>query len=136
MCLAADSPFLKTHGSFIQQLRSSIHALPLLNDAVFYRGVDLSPREIEHMELLQNFYIPSFTSTSLDREKAYSKPCLLVIKTPYLCRAACSVTPELSQHYNEEKEVLLSCYYKYRLERVEKVNSTQVITLFLDEINS
>lgn len=66
--------------------------------AVFYRGVDLSPREIEHMELLQNFYIPSFTSTSLDREKAYSKPCLLVIKTPYLCRAACSVTPELSQY--------------------------------------
>jgi hypothetical protein len=64
---------------------------------------------------------------------AYNKSCLIVIKTPYSCRNACSITPSLSKFYSSEKEVLLSCYSAFRLEKIEKVNNQKIISLFLDE---
>jgi hypothetical protein len=136
LSLAADSPVIANHASYIKDLRSSILSQPLLENEILYRGVDLSQREIAEMESLHNFFIPSFTSTSLDRDKAYSKPALLVIKVPFCCKHACSITPELSRFYSTEKEVLLPCYSAFTCERVEKVNSTTVITLWLDDFAS
>jgi hypothetical protein len=96
-------------------------------------GVDLSAREVQEMETQRNFFIPSFTSTSLDSQKAYSKSALLVLKLPFGCKYACSITEELSKFYNEEREVLLACYSAYTLERVEVVGGTKILTLYLDE---
>jgi hypothetical protein len=136
LSLAADSPVLATHAPYIQDLRSSILSQPLLDSDILYRGVDLSHREMAEMETLKNFFIPSFTSTSIDRDKAYSKPTLLVIKTSLCSKYACSITPQLSKFYNTEREVLLACYSAFTLERVEKVNNTSVLTLWLDEFYS
>lgn len=133
LALAADSNSLYDYKDYIPQLKSAILSKPLLDDGIVYRGVDLSPQEIEHMEKLNNFFIPSFTSTSIDSTKAYDKPALMVIKIPYGCLYACSITSNLSKYYNEEREVLLSCYSAFRLERIEHVNNKKIITLYLDE---
>jgi len=134
LALAADSPVLAEHGPFIQQLRASILSKPLVEDVLLYRGVDLSQREITEMEALKDFFIPSFASTSIDRDKAYSKNSLLIIKAPYSCKHACSITEDLSAHYSTEREVLLACYNAYRMEKIEKVNNRNFITLYLDDV--
>lgn len=136
LSLAADSPAIKLHADYIRDLRSAILSQPLLDDTILYRGVDLSKTEIDEMEALRHFFIPSFSSTSIDREKAYSKSTLMIIKTPFCCKYACSITPELSRFYSTEKEVLLSCYSAYSLEKVEKVNGKTYMTLWLDEFSS
>lgn len=136
LSLASDSHVLRKHGEYIQDLRSSILSLPLLDDGPFYRGVDMSKREVDRMEELKHFFIPSFTSTSIDRTRAYSKTAMLVIKTSFSSKYACSITPDLSKFYHDEKEVLIACYSAFFLERVEKVNNTNVITLWLDEFSS
>jgi len=133
LALASDSPVIKEQSQFIQQLRASIIDQPLFDDGFLYRGCDFSEQEVIQMEKLKSFFIPSFTSTSVDKDKAYQKNSLLVIKTPYCCKYSCSITPKLSKYYNQEKEVLISCYSAYRLEKIEKVSNTKVITLFLDE---
>jgi hypothetical protein len=136
LSLAADSPVISTHAPYIRDLRSSILSQPLLDSDILYRGVDLSKREMDEMEGLKTFFIPSFTSTSIDKDKAYSKPALLVIKTPLCCKYACSITPQLSKFYNTEREVLIACYSAFTLERVEKVNNTSILTLWLDDFYS
>jgi len=136
LSLASDSPALSVHGPFIKELRASVLAKPLLDDCTLFRGVDLSKMEIDQMEKLQRFFIPSFTSTSVDSTMAYTKSSMIVIKTAYMSRFACSITPELSNYHNTEKEVLIACYSAFSLERVENVNGISVVTLFLDEIAS
>lgn len=136
LALASDSEGLKQHGQYIQQLRASILMKPFLETGPLFRGVQLSKQEVDQMELLKHFYIPSFTSTSVESGKAYEKSAMLVINTSYCCKYACSVTQELSRYYNQEREVLLPCYTAFRLQRVEMVNKKQVISLHLDEYSS
>jgi len=136
IALASDSPKLEEHGGFIKQLRASVLAKPLLDDTVLFRGVELSGIEIEQMEKLKRFFIPSFTSTSVDPKKAYEKNSVLNVRTEYLSRFACSITPELSMYHSTEQEVLIACYSAFVLDRVEKVNGKNVLTLFLDEFGS
>jgi len=135
MSLAADSPTLQEHGPYIKQLRASIGKCSggILPYDTLYRGVDLSPMELERMEALGSFYIPSFTSTSVDRGKAYDKSALFVIRATHTTNQACLITPELSRYFNDEKEVLLACYSAYQLMRVESVGKTKVLSLFLDD---
>lgn len=84
LALAADSPSLKSHGTYIKELRSSILSMPYDDNVGYlYRGVDLSLAELNRMETLRTFYIPSFTSTSLDSDKAYNKNTTMVVKMPY-----------------------------------------------------
>eukprot|EP01126_Amoeba_proteus_P059937 TRINITY_DN7880_c0_g1_i1.p1 TRINITY_DN7880_c0_g1~~TRINITY_DN7880_c0_g1_i1.p1 ORF type:complete len:252 (-),score=39.12 TRINITY_DN7880_c0_g1_i1:128-883(-) len=127
--------FFRNHGEYVKQLRASILELPCLEDSstLLYRGVDLSSSEIHEMEKLSTFFIPSFTSASVDRDKAYSKSTLLVIKTPFCCKYACSVTEKLSKYFSSEREVLVACYAAFNLERRERVNNTDIITLYLDD---
>lgn len=136
LALAADSKRLEQLGPSIRDLRCSVMEQPLLDDCLLYRGVDLSKREMNEMEKLATFFIPSFTSTSVDPSKAYSKSAQLVMKLPYSSKYACSITPALSRFYHQEKEVLIACYSAFRLERVEKVNGKNVIILALDEFLS
>jgi len=136
LSLASDSSSISEHADFIKELRASVLSKPLLDDGLFYRGVDLSKMEINEMEKLQQFFIPSFTSTSIDPSKAYSKNSMLHIKTSYMSSYACSITPELSNYHSGEQEVLIACYSAFRLQRVEHVNGKNVITLFLDDIAS
>eukprot|EP01006_Ploeotia_vitrea_P019644 TRINITY_DN5185_c0_g1_i1.p1 TRINITY_DN5185_c0_g1~~TRINITY_DN5185_c0_g1_i1.p1 ORF type:complete len:235 (-),score=11.99 TRINITY_DN5185_c0_g1_i1:93-797(-) len=133
LCLACDSPQLSEHGLFVRQLNHAIVNSPLdiCADAV-YRGVLLSPTEIAKMEEHKHFFIPSFTSTSVDRSKCYSKEHLLVIKPGWTQRAA-SITAEMSPYYDSEREVLLGSYTSFWLERIEKVNDQQVLTLAVDD---
>ena len=133
LALAADTRGLEEHADFIPQLRSSIFAKPLLDDGVVYRGVELSPQELSKMESLGCFFIPSFTSTSIESKRAYSRNSMMVIKLPYACQYACSITEELSRHYATEREVLIACYSAFRLERVERDNNTNIVSLYLDE---
>ena len=133
LALASDSNCLIDYSQYVPQLRSAILSKPLLDDGIVYRGVELSNEEIEQMERLGTFFIPSFTSTSVDSTKAYKKPSMMVIKIPYGCLYACSITHELSDFYQEEREVLLSCYSAFRLERIENQNNTKIISLYLDE---
>jgi hypothetical protein len=134
LALASDSPILSQYGEYVKELRSSILSQPFDdNSGCLFRGVDLSPKEVAHMESLQSFFIPSFTSTSVDPDKAYAKNSTLVVKVPYGCKYGCSITSELSRYYSEEREVLLACYSAYTLERVEQVNGKRLMTLYLDE---
>lgn len=136
MSLASDSNALQEHGEYINQLRASILSQPLFEDCAFYRGCEMSKQEIDEMEKLQRFFIPSFTSTSIDRTKAYSKNSLFVIHAPYLTKFACSITEKLSNYHSTEKEVLFACYSAFQLIRVEKVNNQNIISLFLDDLAS
>ena len=131
--LAADSEVLRSQGEYITNLRNSILSQPLYDDCLLYRGVSLSKTEIAKMEELQQFFIPSFTSTSVDSTKAYQNSSLMVIKLPYACKYAASITDKLSKYYHQEREVLISCYSAFRLERIENQGRTQVISLYLDE---
>src|SRR3990167_1542040 len=134
IALASDSAALKTHGEYIAQLKSSILTQPLFDDCLLYRGVDLSKEELTHMETLGTFFIPSFTSTSIHSDKIYDKNTTMVIKIPYGCKYACSITPKLSKYFNEEREVLISCYSAFRLEKVDRVSPNKtIVSLFLDE---
>jgi len=139
LSLAADSPALREHAAYVRQLRASIYATPLHDDGdggVVYRGVELSAREVAEMERLRHFYIPSFTSTSVERARAYAKTHTLVVKVPYASKCAVTITPELSKFYDAEREVLLACYTAYTLERVERTGAGAggtVITLCVDE---
>ena len=133
LSLAADSNGLHKYSEYIPQLKSAIMSKPLLDDGYVYRGVELSDEEIEHMERLGSFFIPSFTSTSIDPSKAYERSSTMVIKLPYACKYACSITEDLSPFYNDEREVLISCYSAFRLERIEYENKSKRILLYLDE---
>ena len=133
LLLAADSEGLSGYSDYIPQLRSSIFAKPLLDNGLLYRGVELTDLELEHMERTKEFFIPSFTSTSIDPTKSYQRSAMMVIKVPYACQYACSITENLSKYYTEEREVLLSCYSAFRLERVEQDNNRKIISLYLDE---
>ena len=133
LALASDSKVLETHGDYISKLRNSIFSQPFFDDCLLYRGVDFSAEEIGHMENLNSFFIPSFTSTSIDPHKAFSKSATLVIKAPFATQYACSITPALSNYYNEEREVLLSCYTAFRLERIESERNKKIISLYVDE---
>ena len=133
LALASDSSTLEKYSNYIPQLKSSILAKPLFDDGIVYRGVELSSKEIEQMERLKSFFIPSFTSTSIDSQKAYQKSSMMVIKLPYACSYACSITQDLSKYYNDEREVLLSCYSAFHLERIEYVNNKHIVSLYLDE---
>ena len=133
LSLASDSDKLQEYGDYITQLRNSIFSQAFLDDAIVYRGVELSKLEVDKMEELGQFFIPSFTSTSLESNKAYSKNAMMIVKIPYASQYACSITANLSNYFNEEREVLLSCYSAFRLERIEVVNNTKFITLLLDD---
>eukprot|EP01124_Arcella_intermedia_P003163 TRINITY_DN11725_c0_g2_i5.p1 TRINITY_DN11725_c0_g2~~TRINITY_DN11725_c0_g2_i5.p1 ORF type:complete len:220 (-),score=38.41 TRINITY_DN11725_c0_g2_i5:16-675(-) len=136
LSLASDSPSLSQYGAFIDDLRAAVLEKPLLDDCLLYRGVELSDLELREMEALRKFFIPSFTSTSIDSQKAYAKNSKLIIKTPYLSKYACSMTSELSAYHEQEREVLLACYSAFYLEKVENVNGVKFITLFLDDVSS
>jgi len=134
--LAADGYTISEHSKYIDELRASIIATPLLDDCVVYRGVQLSQLEIDTMVNLKRFFIPSFTSTTTDPTKIYKKNTTLVIKLPFMCKYACSITSNLSKYYESEKEVLIACYSAFFLESLEVINGANVITLSLDELGS
>jgi hypothetical protein len=136
LSLAADSPALQDHGAFISDLRSSILQKPLLENCTLFRGVQLSDREIEQMEAQKHFFIPSFTSTSVNFDMAYEQSSLLAINTSYCSKYACSVTADLSRYYKTEREVLLACYSAFHFQRLEVVNKRKIVTLHLDEFSS
>lgn len=136
LSLAADSMTLHEHGYFVNELRAAVIATPLLDNGTLFRGVDLSDIEIDQMEKLGRFFIPSFTSTSVEPDKAYTKRSMLHIKTSYLTKYACSLTSEYSDYHVTEREVLLACYSAFQLEKVEMVNGKKIVTLFLDDFSS
>ena len=133
LALAADTDGLQKYGDYVEHLRAAIALRPLLDDGPVFRGVDLSEKEIHEMEKLQNFFIPSFTSTSVKRGQAYNKPAMMIITLPYATSYACSITAELSAYHEQESEVLLSCYSAFRLQRIEQEGNKKIISLYLDE---
>eukprot|EP01124_Arcella_intermedia_P018088 TRINITY_DN25054_c0_g1_i1.p1 TRINITY_DN25054_c0_g1~~TRINITY_DN25054_c0_g1_i1.p1 ORF type:complete len:232 (-),score=54.69 TRINITY_DN25054_c0_g1_i1:17-712(-) len=136
LSLASDSTKLEEYGEYIDHLRAAVLSRPLLDDGLLYRGVSLSQIEMDQMERLRSFFIPSFTSTSIEMGKIYDKNTILIIKTAYMSKYGCSMTEECSDYYSTEREVLLACYSAYYLEKIEKVNSKNYISLYLDESSS
>merc|ERR1711976_692254 len=73
LALACDSPDLNRHGTYIYQLNQAIRLTPNISQETrLFRGVSLSSTEVSEMEKLREFFIPSFTSTSVCFEKSYS----------------------------------------------------------------
>lgn len=131
--LASDSSALEAHGEFIKQLRHSVLSMPLVSHTPLFRGVDMSEIELHQMESLGRFFIPSFTSTSISPDKAYAKNTTIVVHHTFGTLYGCTVTPELSPHAASEEEVLLPCYSAYDLERIERCNGKNVVTLSLND---
>ena len=83
-----------------------------------YRGVDLSEKELQEMESLGTFFLPSFTSTSKDREKAFGTKSHVLIIDAADARWTLEMNNELSIFHATENEVLLSCYSLFKLKAI------------------
>lgn len=133
LSLASDSDTIETYGDYISQLKGSICSTPLYDAGIVFRGVNLSTRELAEMEKLKNFFIPSFTSCSVEQNLAYAKSAMMCINLPYGSHRSCTITENLSKFHSEEREVLISCYSAFRLHRVEMENGIRILSLYLDE---
>lgn len=109
IALACDyQPGIQTHHMYIRQLKYCCGKMKGWKGPLF-RGIDLSDLELDEMKKLKRFYLPSFTSASKDKNKAFSKTHVLVLE----CSDASwtiEMTEELSKYHAAEQEVLISCY--------------------------
>ena len=90
-----------------------MYSLLTLQGGHFYRGVDLSDRELLQMETLRDFYIPSFTSCSSNPNMAYDKNAKIIVKT-HNTRNAATIT---------EVPVFVCCFERPRAVGNETVHA-------------
>jgi len=103
---------LREHGMYIRHLKYCCGKMQGYSGEV-YRGVDMSSKEVGQMKSLGTFYIPSFVSTSTDKDKVFSKNTLLIIDVsdaPWTLL----MNSTLSKYQDSESELLISCYTKYQ----------------------
>jgi len=98
--LATDSPALYEMGEYVRDLQYCIYSLGKITDGVAYRGVNLTETELMHYEREQGpFYIPSFTSASLNSEMAFKKNSRLIIHTREDKGHGLYIKPEWSKYH-------------------------------------
>jgi len=123
LLLAADSSDIEEHADYIKKLIWSIRKLatihPIKENRV-YRGYECSKEEYDSYKLEENFYIPSFLSSSKNPKKFYQASnhnTLMVINLNYRPNNAFVVNEEYSIYSQQEEEVLFCCYTKFRVKR-------------------
>ena len=121
LLLAADSPQIQKHADYIKNLILSIRHLALslpIMDIRCYRGMNCSSKEIAHYSLGSILYIPSFLSTSRNKNKLYTSDnqnTLIVINISMIPTNAFSVNSKYSDFEETEEEALFSCYSKFKV---------------------
>ena len=126
LLLASDSEDLKMEAEYIKNLQLSIQKraknMPVCNKTCF-RGMHQSEKEYKAYELNEIMFIPSFLSTSKNKEKFYmasNHNSLIEIKLNNPPNNAINVDSELSIYSDEEEEVLFSCYSKFKVIKKEE----------------
>jgi len=130
LALAADHlPSLEKNGPFIAKLNDAIVNLGQHLSGVVYRGVELSDHELQKMLSMGTFFLPSFTSTSLDNAVAQSgdfeKNTLLIFDVSDAF--GLPITDEMSIF--EEEEVLLASYTQVQLTNHAIVSGRNIVNL-------
>lgn len=111
-CLTTDhGPTLVDMGMWIRRLKYAIGKLPGWTGPL-YRGLNLSQMEFDAMKELGDFYIPSFTSATRTKSKAFGGNTVFYIDASDASWTLL-MTKELSPNYYDEDEVLLSCYTRF-----------------------
>lgn len=126
--LATDwGPKLSEHQRYIRRLKYCIGKMPGWNGPL-WRGLDLSDVELQTMKDLGRFYIPSFTSATKNKKKAFGGGTVLAIDAASATWTL-EMTKELSPVYFEEEEVLLTCntLFDYKSSHIE--NGKTVVNL-------
>lgn len=121
MALACDEPqWLRSHGMYIRHLKHVIGKFGNFEGGMLYRGVDLSPKEMKAMIRMQEFYFPSFTSTSKSRQKSFAglTTHIFVIDATNPKPWAIDVAKIPGASPYDEDEVLLNCYTCFRITKV------------------
>ena len=123
LLLAADSTDIKDYADFVNKLiwciRKLASILPIKENRV-YRGYECSQEEYDSYKLEENFYIPSFLSSSKNPKKFYQASnhnTLMVINLNYRPNNAFVVTEKYSIYAQQEEEVLFACYSKFRVKK-------------------
>ena len=123
LLLAADSVDLKDHADYIRKLRWCIRKLAIeypIKESKCYRGYDCSKEEFDAYKIGENFYIPSFLSSSKNPKKFYQASnhnTIMIINLDYRPNNAFLVTGKFSIYAEQEEEVLFSCYSKFRVKK-------------------
>jgi len=126
LLLAADSPEITKHSDYIRRLNWSILYLANLfpvKDVRCYRGMTCSKKEIDHYQLGNTLYIPSFLSTSRNINKLYTSDkqnTVMVINLSKIPNSAFTVNAEHSEFAETEEEALFSCYSKFKVSALEQ----------------
>ena len=126
MILAADSEDLKKEADYIKKLKKALFKRAKtypVKSLTCFRGMQQSAKEFDSYLLNEIIYIPSFLSTSKNKEKFYmasNHNCLMEIKLHYPPNNAVDITEELSSYSEEEEEVLFGCYSKFKVVHKEK----------------
>jgi len=63
----------------------------------------------------------------------YGNKTIFAINTPYQTRYACSQVSKKTWNAEEQDEILFCCYSAFSFDKIERVNSTNIISVFLDE---
>lgn len=126
------------HSECINGLRSAIEYFGRIHKAVeeyngpkftrVFRGVDLTDEEFNEMKKVGHFYIPSFTSTSIDPSMAFDKNTTLEIDVASASHYM-EMDAEKSVYASTEQEVLLTCYSHYKIIRIDETRTPRHIYL-------
>lgn len=126
--LATDwGPKLSEHQIYIRRLKYCIGKMPGWNGPL-WRGLDLSDVELQTMKDLGRFYIPSFTSATKNKRKAFGGGTVLAIDAANATWTL-EMTKELSPIHFREEEVLLSCNTLFDYKGCHNENGETVVNL-------
>lgn len=143
--LALDSNFEKFdnqnevyYGEYIKELKCCIGWQKPKYTGKVYRGANLSPLELYTYYFKDKFYIPSFVSTTTDKNIALKPPfkgnVLIEID---LCKEFRFSTLIQNQQtkYPEEKECLISCYNIYKFKDISFNKNDNYVIMKLETVN-
>lgn len=139
LLLAADSPTLSEHGELffffikkvimfrdIRKLKTGINQLSARHPVKVkqcFRGIECSEQEFESYVLGEQLHIPSFMSTSIDKNKSYKNNEInthFIITLKEIPKNACMLTSAYSKYASSEEEALFSCYSLFKVVRKQR----------------
>lgn len=142
--LALDSRFDKFHnenevyyGEYIKQLKCCIGWQNPKHKGIVYRGAKLTPFELYSYKFKDIFYIPSFVSTSIDKNislKEFKGNVLIEIDITKENRFS-TIIQKQQTNYPEEKECLISCYNIYKFKEISFNKNDDYVILKLETVN-
>jgi len=121
------APMLEQHAMYIRHLKYCIGKMPGYKGPL-WRGMVLSNIELNEMKALKQFYVPSFTSATKNKNKPFPGNAVLALD----CSDATwtlEMTQELSPVYFNEEEVLISCYTLFEYVSDAEENGKRIINL-------